>query len=111
MFGHPIFELHQLNIFTENPSRVILRLKLIQEEVTELGQAIKDKNLKEFIDAHSDILYVTYGFGANLGLILDKSFELVHNSNMTKFCISEQEAIDTVQQYIKLYKEKVLKYL
>ena len=61
-----------------------LRYDLIREELEELGQAIKDKDIKEVADALTDILYVTYGAGHAFGIDLDKCFDEVQNSNMSK---------------------------
>ena len=61
-----------------------LRVSLIDEELKELKQAIKDKDLKEVADALTDILYVTYGAGHAFGIDLDKCFDEVQNSNMSK---------------------------
>ena len=61
-----------------------LRVNLIEEELDELKQAIKEKNIKEVADALTDILYVTYGAGHAFGINLDKCFEEVQNSNMSK---------------------------
>ena len=61
-----------------------LRINLIEEELEELKDAIKNKDLKETIDALTDILYVTYGAGHAFGVNLDKCFEEVQNSNMSK---------------------------
>ena len=61
-----------------------LRTSLIEEELEELKQAIKDKNLSEVADALTDILYVTYGAGHAFGLNLDISFDEVQKSNMSK---------------------------
>ena len=61
-----------------------LRLSLIQEELDELSEAIKNKDLLEVADALTDILYVTYGAGHAFGIDLDKCFEEVQNSNMSK---------------------------
>ena len=70
----------------EFPSEKIikLRLNLIQEELDEFDQALKNKDLKEVADALTDILYVTYGAGHAFGIDLDKCFEEVQNSNMSK---------------------------
>ena len=57
---------------------------LIEEELTELKEAIKNNDIKEVADALTDILYVTYGAGHAFGLNLDKCFEEVQNSNMSK---------------------------
>ena len=61
-----------------------LRINLIEEELKELKHAIENKDLKETIDALTDILYVTYGAGHAFGVNLDKCFEEVQKSNMSK---------------------------
>ncbi|MDC3004603.1 nucleoside triphosphate pyrophosphohydrolase family protein [Candidatus Pelagibacter sp.] len=61
-----------------------LRVSLIEEELDELKAAIKDNDIKEVADALTDILYVTYGAGHAFGINLDKCFEEVQNSNMSK---------------------------
>ena len=61
-----------------------LRIDLIKEELEELTEAMKDENLLEVADALTDILYVTYGAGHAFGIDLDKCFEEVQNSNMSK---------------------------
>ena len=61
-----------------------LRLDLIKEELNELTEAMNNKNLLEVADALTDILYVTYGAGHAFGINLDKCFEEVQNSNMSK---------------------------
>ena len=61
-----------------------LRLDLIKEELSELIQAMNNKDLLEVADALTDILYVTYGAGHAFGINLDKCFEEVQNSNMSK---------------------------
>ena len=61
-----------------------LRLNLIKEEISELEDAMKTKNLKEIADALTDILYVTYGAGYAYGIDLDKCFEEVQKANMSK---------------------------
>ena len=60
------------------------RLDLIREELSELKEAIEKKDIKEIADALTDILYVTYGAGHAFGINLDKCFEEVQNSNMSK---------------------------
>ena len=61
-----------------------LRYNLVKEELEELKQAIDNKDLLEVADALTDILYVTYGAGHAFGIDLDKCFEEVQNSNMSK---------------------------
>ena len=61
-----------------------LRYELIKEELDELKEAIDSKDIKEVADGLTDILYVTYGAGHAFGINLDKCFEEVQNSNMSK---------------------------
>ena len=67
-----------------NDKIVELRVDLIKEELLELKEAIDKKDIKEVADALTDILYVTYGAGTAFGINLDKCFEEVHSSNMSK---------------------------
>ena len=70
----------------EFPSEKIIKLRynLIKEELDEFKEALKDQDLKEVADALTDILYVTYGAGHAFGIDLDKCFEEVQRSNMSK---------------------------
>jgi predicted HAD superfamily Cof-like phosphohydrolase len=61
-----------------------LRIDLINEELEELKEAMNKRDLLEVADALTDILYVTYGAGHAFGIDLDKCFEEVQNSNMSK---------------------------
>ena len=61
-----------------------LRLDLIKEELSELTEAMNNNDLLEVADALTDILYVTYGAGHAFGINLDRCFEEVQNSNMSK---------------------------
>ena len=67
-----------------NDKIINLRIDLIREELSELKEAIEKKDIKEVADALTDILYVTYGAGHAFGINLDKCFEEVQNSNMSK---------------------------
>ena len=69
--------------FPEN-KKIDLRLSLIKEELAELEEAIEKKDIKEVADALTDILYVTYGAGHAFGIDLDKCFDEVQKSNMSK---------------------------
>ncbi len=61
-----------------------LRISLIQEELDELKEAMTNNDLLEVADALTDLLYVTYGAGHSFGIDLDKCFNEVQNSNMSK---------------------------
>ena len=67
-----------------NDKIVSLRYDLIREELEELKEAFNKKDIKEVADALTDILYVTYGAGHAFGINLDKCFQEVQNSNMSK---------------------------
>ena len=67
-----------------NDNVVDLRIKLIEEELQELKDAIKNNDIVEVADALTDILVVTYGAGLAFGINLDKCFDEVHRSNMSK---------------------------
>ena len=99
LFGVSIHNSPQINICKENVNLTKLRLNLILEEVQELKDAHTNNDFPEIIDAMADILYVVYGMGASYGVNLDKAFDMVHRSNMSKLCRTEQEAIDTVSWY------------
>ena len=67
-----------------NDKIISLRYELIKEELEEFKDAVDKKDIKEVADALTDILYVTYGAGHAFGINLDKCFEEVQNSNMSK---------------------------
>ena len=61
-----------------------LRYELIREELEELREGLDKRDIVEIADALTDLLYVVYGAGHSFGIDLDKCFEEVHNSNMSK---------------------------
>jgi predicted HAD superfamily Cof-like phosphohydrolase len=61
-----------------------LRYELIREELAELREGLDKRDIVEVADALTDLLYVVYGAGHSFGIDLDKCFEEVHNSNMSK---------------------------
>ena len=67
-----------------NKKIMALRYDLIKEELEELKLALDNNDIKEAADALTDILYVTYGAGHAFGINLDKCFDEVQNSNMSK---------------------------
>ena len=92
-----------------------LRYDLIKEELEELKDALDQKNLKEVADALTDILYVTYGAGHAFGINLDKCFDEVQKSNMSKLdengkAIYDQNGkVMKSANYFKPNLEKILK--
>ena len=103
VFGVPRTDKLYKNVFDDDKKLVKLRLDLIKEEVGELEEAIQNKDMKEVIDALSDILYVVYGAGDSFGIDLDHTFDMVHSSNMSKSCNNEELAIKTVEDYQQKY--------
>ena len=84
-----------------NDKIINLRKKLIEEEFTELKEAIIDNDIVEVADALTDILVVTYGAGVAFGIDLDKCFEEVHRSNMSKL---SEEGKPIYNEYGKVMK-------
>ena len=98
-FRVPVHTHVQHDIWTKNPKLVKLRMALIREEMKELEEAVANRDMTETVDALVDILYVVYGMGASLGINLDKAFDIVHRSNMSKVCTTEEDAKETVRRY------------
>ena len=114
-FQHPVLNKPQV----PSDDRCKLRVSLISEELKELEDAIKDKNIIEIADALCDIQYVLSGAILEFGLgekFVDL-FEEVQRSNMSKACKSHEEAIATIEHYLSkdgteaYYKEIDGKYL
>ena len=78
-----------------------LRIDLIKEELEELTDAMHNKDLLEVADALTDILYVTYGAGHAFGIDLDKCFEEVQNSNMSKLDAAGEPIYNDVGKVMK----------
>lgn len=87
------------NVTHERPELVEQCLGLIREEVNELEDAVKAHDFTEVRDALSDIMYVVLGMSYRLGIDADSDYAIVHSSNMTKLCDSEEEAQATVAEY------------
>ena len=67
-------------------------MDIIREEVAELEEAVKEKDFKETIDALGDIVYVCYGMATSMGVDLHEAFKIIHESNMSKLCKTEEQA-------------------
>lgn len=104
-FGLPVSDAPNHAMLYNDEKTKKLRIDLIQEELDELKTAIAENDMVEVGDALADILYVTYGAGVSFGIDLDKAFDLVHASNMSKLCKSEEEAVKTVEWYKQNYKK------
>ena len=91
-----------------------LRLSLIKEEFDELENAMNKKDLVEIADALTDILYVTYGAGHAFGINLDKCFDEVQNSNMSKLDINGRpiyNELGKVMKWPNYFKPNLKKFL
>ena len=91
----------QLDIFEKDPKLVAYRMSLVTEEFQETLDAVNNKDFKETIDGLADSLFVIYGFYTALGLDANSVFDIVHKSNMSKLCKTEQEAQHSVELYEK----------
>lgn len=78
-----------------------LRYDLIKEELDELKEAMNKRDILEVADALTDILYVTYGAGHAFGINLDKCFEEVQNSNMSKLDENGKPIFDETGKVMK----------
>ena len=91
-----------------------LRLSLIKEEFDELENAMNKQDLVEIADALTDILYVTYGAGHAFGINLDKCFDEVQNSNMSKLDINGRPIYNELGKVMKgpnYFKPNLKKFL
>ena len=91
-----------------------LRISLIKEELDELKEAMDSKDLLEVADALTDLLYVTYGAGHAFGIDLDKCFEEVQNSNMSKLGDDGKPIYNEFGKVMKgpnYFKPNLLKYI
>lgn len=97
--------------------RCELRLDLLYEELDELKYAINDKDIVEIADALADLQYVLNGAILEFGIkdAFEELFDEVHNSNMSKTCETEGQAIETVDSYtekgVETYYKKANKYM
>lgn len=76
-----------------------LRFKLVEEEFNEMKDAIKNKDIVELLDSIQDMHYVLSGFCTSCGFDEDKAFKLVHQSNMSKLCDTEEQAKESIEWY------------
>ena len=98
-FGVTTHTTPQLDIFDKDPKLVTYRLALVAEEFQELQDAIQNKDFIEVIDGLCDIQYVVLGFYTAIGIDADRAFDIVHQSNMSKLCNTEEEAQESVRVY------------
>lgn len=98
-FGHPV--LNEPTIPAEERWR--LRIKLLREEVDELEKAFEEGNLVEVADAQGDIAYILGGTIHETGtaMVMSEVFDEIHSSNMSKACVTEEEAKLTIETYAK----------
>ena len=115
LFNHPILDKPSI----PDKKRCALRVELISEELRELKEAIEDKDIVEIADALCDIQYVLSGAVHEFGMSnkFVRLFNEVQRSNMSKACVSVEEAQKTIDWYKKnkdtecFYEEKEGKFL
>ena len=98
-FGQTTYDNPQVSLLKNDEKLKNFRLSLIDEEVSELKEACKNNDFIEVIDACGDILYVVFGMCATYGININEAFRIIHESNMSKLCKSEEEARETVEWY------------
>jgi predicted HAD superfamily Cof-like phosphohydrolase len=106
VFGHPAPNNHRLNIFSESPKVVNLRNSLINEEITELKEAIESEDVVEMIDALSDIQYVAYGLLVVYGIdgdveftnYMDEKYDILDSSRTSE--IASRSNFNQTKQFI-----------
>ena len=96
-FGHFVTNDEYPNIYDEQPKLVELKYSLINEEVEELTDAIRDNDINEIIDALSDIKYVVNGFGGAFGINIDKEFKEMCNKENDRFNSDSKNLSDSIQ--------------
>lgn len=86
----------------DNPL-IALRMSLLEEELNELGEALLEQNKTKVLDALCDLQYVLSGAILSFGFqtVFDDAFAETHRSNMSKACLTEEEAMETVEFYAK----------
>lgn len=96
-FDHPVLPSPQI----PSQKRCELRVNLLQEELDEFKQAIKDNDIVAIADAFADLQYILSGAILEFGLqdAFKELFDEVHRSNMSKACKSVGEAKATVEMY------------
>lgn len=100
LFGNQIKNIPDVNSLNDEIS-INSKMNLIKEEMKELLTAVENKNFIETVDALGDLLYVVYGMFTTLGVNADIAFDLIHKSNMTKLCLSYDEAKKTCEYYLE----------
>lgn len=80
----------------DNETRV-LRQKLILEELIEFCDAT---TVVDAVDAIGDLLYVVFGAAVSFGIDIEKAFDEIHFSNMSKLWTTAE--VNEAQQQIKL---------
>ena len=98
-FDQPAPDTMQTDITIRDRKLCDFRVSLIDEEFNELKNAITTNNFTEVRDALADILYVVYGTAVAFGINADRDFAVVHDSNMSKLCDTEEDAKATVVWY------------
>lgn len=83
------------------PTNIVTLHSFIKDYIEQLKKSNNEKNYKLMIELLVCLLYHIYKLGIQLGIDLDRSFDIVHNSNMSKLCLTQQNAIDTVEWYKK----------
>jgi len=86
-------------LFNDHKKQVNISLSLIKVHLKLLQNSLETFNYNEIVVNLVNLTYHTYELGCILNIDLDKSFNIVHKSNMSKLCNTIEEAKLTVENY------------
>lgn len=109
-FGHPVNENPIKSVKNLDAETLKMKVGLIEEELGELKDAIANDDMVEVFDALGDISYVVNGLATYVGCDMDTVVSMIHKSNMSKMCVSEEEAQQTVDWYKAEFEAGRLEY-
>jgi hypothetical protein len=91
---------HPLN--EPNWDDLAAQLGIIRQEFEELEEAVQKRDIRLLRDATGDLLVTAYGMGYRAGIDVDADMEEIQQSNLSKFCHSMEEALQTGAKYEEL---------
>lgn len=89
------------NVPKYNLDNINEKIYLLEMAEIYIEESVRDNNFNKFVDGLINALYVVYGIAYAFGINLDEIYRIIHESNMTKICTTEEEAIQTIEWYVK----------
>lgn len=106
MIGNPVGNLSQ-----PDWDALQAQLEIVRQEFEEMEEAIQKRDTELLRDATGDVLVTTYGMAHRAGIQANQDMDLIQESNISKFCHSEQEALDTAKKYEKIQVKVIYRHL